>query len=73
MKDIVRYDINLNGLTPLSVDIHQGRPGENGSVVANLYTFGIVPCCIPANITETELKGSLEGKPVSELVKLMKS
>jgi hypothetical protein len=45
------------------------QAGENESLVANLYTSGVA-CCTPSNVTDAELKAPLEGKHVSELVKL---
>lgn len=73
MVDIVRYDLTFKGLSPLSVHIHQGDKEENGPVVATLYTFGIVPCCLPGEIRDGDLEGPLEGKPVSALIDLMTS
>jgi hypothetical protein len=73
MVDIVRYDLTFKGLSPLSVHIHQGDKEANGPVVATLYTFGIVPCCLPGEIRDGDLEGPLEGKPVSALIDLMTS
>ena len=73
MNDIVRYDISLRVLTPLLIHIHQGQLGENGSIVATLYTSGIVPCCSPREITGDDLEGPLKGKPISALLDLMNS
>lgn len=71
--DTLRYDLTYQGLTPLSVHIHQGNEQENGPVVATLYTFGIVPCCLPGEIRDADLEGPLKGKPVSALIDLMNS
>jgi hypothetical protein len=71
--DVLKYDLTFKGLSPLAVHIHQGNEGENGPVVATLYTFGIVPCCLPGEIREGNLEGPLEGKPVSALIDLIYS
>jgi hypothetical protein len=71
--DIIKYDLTFKGLSPLSVHIHQGKEVENGPVVATLYTFGIVPCCLPGEIRDGDLQGPLQGKPVSALIDLMNS
>jgi hypothetical protein len=71
--DIIKYDLTFKGLSPLSVHIHQGKEVENGPVVATLYTFGIVPCCLPGEIRDGDLEGPLQGKPVSALIDLMNS
>ena len=73
MNDIVRYDISLRVLTPLLIHIHQGQLGENGSIVATLYTSGILRCCSPREITGDDLEGPLKGKPISALLDLMNS
>jgi hypothetical protein len=71
--DVVSYNLIFKGLSPLSAHIHQGNEGKNGPVVATLYTFGIVPCCLPGEIREGDLEGPLAGKPVSALIDLMNS
>ncbi len=71
--DVVSYNLIFKGLSPLSAHIHQGNEEENGPVVATLYTFGIVPCCLPGEIREGDLEGPLAGKPVSALIDLMNS
>ena len=41
--------------------------------MVTLYTFGIVPCCLPGEIREANLEEPLEGKPVSALIDLIYS
>jgi hypothetical protein len=71
--NVVWYSLIFKGLSPVSAHIHQGDKEENGPVVATLYTFGIVPCCLPGEIRDGDLEGPLEGKPVSALIDLMNS
>jgi hypothetical protein len=77
---------NLNGVIT-GAQIHMGTPGANGPVVADLNTPGtdaaaaassssggvsaMTSNSIGGTITSADLKGPLEGKQVSDLVKLI--
>lgn len=75
----VGYRVNVSGIFNASAaHIHQGKTGENGDIVAGLlYTptnkdketaYGMI---FRGNITETGLKGPLQGKSIQDLVTAM--
>ena len=64
---VLLYKINVTGMTPSAVHIHQGKVDENGPIVATLYKSGIVPCCVIGKITADMLEGPLKGKTIGDL------
>lgn len=70
---------DMNGV--MGAHIHSGKQGQNGPVVAGLFNPGMVGpptgkvngMLAKGTITSSDLQGTLPGKQVSDLVKLMKS
>ena len=64
---VLNYDLSATDLKDfMMAHIHQGKTGENGPPVVEL-SMG------KGKITSSDLKGPLEGKQLSDLVKLLKS
>jgi hypothetical protein len=70
---------NMNGV--MGSHIHSGKQGENGPVVAGLFNAGMVGpptgkvngVLAKGTIKSSDLQGTLPGKQISDLIKLMKS
>ena len=70
---------NMNGV--MGSHIHTGKQGENGPVVAGLFNPGMVGpptgkvngMLVKGTITSSDLQGTLPGKQISDLIKLMKN
>ena len=63
----LNYDLSVEKLNGYSHShIHQGKAGESGQAVVEL-SMG------RGTITSSDLKGPLEGKQISDLVKMIKS
>jgi hypothetical protein len=70
---------NMNGV--MGSHIHSGKQGENGPVVAGLFNAGMVGpptgkvngMLAKGTIKSSDLQGTLPGKQISDLIKLMKS
>lgn len=77
----IKYRVNITGLSNASAaHIHAGPEGENGDVVADLLntpeskdkdtTYGMV---FRGNVTDSSLKGPMEGKTLDDLAAAMDS
>ena len=77
----IKYRINVTGISnATAVQIQMAKAGENGEVVADLINtlnskhkdneYGMI---IRGNITNAELKGSMQGKTVDDLAAAMDS
>lgn len=79
VNDTIKYRINITGIADATgAHIHSGQAGENGEVVADLLTsmkvkdvsYGMT---IRGNISDSSLKGPMEGKTLEDLVTAMDS
>jgi hypothetical protein len=76
---VIKYKIKVSGSSDVtSADIHLGESGKNGETVVDLLKDskknGIKQgTSIRGNITNTDLKGSLEGKALTDLILAMKN
>jgi hypothetical protein len=76
---VIKYKIKVAGSSDVtSADIHLGEKGENGEAVVDLLKDskknGIRQgTSIRGNITISDLKGSLEGKVLTDLILAMKN
>lgn len=76
---VIKYKIKVSGSSDVtSADIHLGENGKNGETVVDLLKDskknGIKQgTSIRGNITNTDLKGSLEGKALTDLILAMKN
>lgn len=80
----IKYRINATGVSEAagitSAQIYSGAEGQNGDVVADLWktpqskdkdtSYGVI---FRGNITDSLLKGSLQGKTLDDLMTLMDS
>ena len=75
----IKYKINITGTSNISgAYIHLGKNGENGEPVIDLLSdsrkddnTGQYGTVIRGEITDSELLGSLKGKPLNHLVDIM--
>jgi hypothetical protein len=78
-KRVLSFQLHVDGITsPTAANIHRGKPGQNGPPVASLFggPAKVGPFSGPlaaARITEKNLIGELQGKPVADLIRLIKS
>ena len=79
VNDSIKYRINITGISNATgAHIHSGQAGENGEVVADLLTsmkvndvsYGMT---IRGNLSDSSLKGPMEGKTLEDLVAAMDS
>jgi hypothetical protein len=76
---VIKYKIKVSGSSDVtSADIHLGKNGVNGETVVDLLKDskknGIKQgTSIRGNITSSDLKGSLEGKVLTDLILAMKN
>ena len=76
---VIKYKIKVSGSSDVtSADIHLGEKGQNGETVVDLLKDskknGIrQETSIRGNITSSDLKGSLEGKVLTDLILAMKN
>jgi len=79
VNDSIKYRINITGISGATgAHIHSGQTGENGEVVADLLTsmkvndvsYGMT---IRGNLSDSSLKGPMEGKTLEDLVAAMDS
>jgi CHRD domain len=71
-NDFLSFEIYLNKIIqPESIQIHKGKHGENGPVIATLYKLDKVSCCLFGSLTDKQLEGPLKNKPLSNLKELM--
>lgn len=76
---VIKYKIKVSGSSDVtSADIHLGEKGQNGETVVDLLKDskknGIrQETSIRGNITSSDLKGSLEGKDLTDFILAMKN
>lgn len=75
----LKFNLKVNNIeNAVSAHIHKGMPGQNGPIVANLFTgpakIGMFSGLLAEGIIEADdLSGPLAGKPFSDLVDLLRS
>lgn len=73
------FELTVSGLTsPIAAYLHQGKPGENGAPVAGLFggpaKVGVFSGVLAeGTISEENLLGELQGKKVTDLVRLIRA
>jgi CHRD domain len=73
----VSYKVDVNNIDKVTMaHIHQGKKGENGSIVVTLFKTATPTgpkngVLAQGNITSDKLEGPLKGKQISDLVKLI--
>lgn len=72
------YKLQVKNITDTTAaHIHTGKKGENGPPIVGLFSGGkkgkFSGVLSEGKISETDLMGSLSGKPLDELVTLLKS
>ena len=80
VNDTIKYRINITGISGATgAHIYSGQAGENGEVIADLLTdttknkdtsYGMT---IRGNLSDSSLKGPMEGKTLEDLVVAMDS
>ncbi|MGE5685388.1 MAG: CHRD domain-containing protein [Nitrososphaerota archaeon] len=80
VNDTIKYRINITGISGATgAHIYSGQAGENGEVIADLLTetsknndvsYGMT---IRGNLSDSGLKGPMEGKTLDDLVTAMDS
>ena len=77
---IINYQLNLIKMSNVTgADIHNGKRGENGPVVAGLFSMRGPPTrannwqLTAATLTSSNLKGPLAGEQISDLVNMIRS
>ena len=79
VNDTIKYRINITGIFDATgAHIHTGQAGENGEVIADLLTsmkvndvsYGMT---VRGNLSDSSLKGPMEGKTLEDLVAAMDS
>jgi hypothetical protein len=80
VNDTIKYRINITGISGATgAHIYSGQAGENGEVIADLLTdtsknndvsYGMT---IRGNLSDSSLKGPMEGKTLEDLVAAMDS
>ncbi len=80
VNDTIKYRINITGISGATgAHIYSGQTGENGEVIADLITdtsktndvsYGMT---IRGNLSDSSLKGPMEGKSLEDLVAAMDS
>ena len=80
VNDTIKYRINITGISAATgAHIYSGQAGENGEVIADLLTDtsknndvsnGMT---IRGNLSDSTLKGPMEGKTLEDLVAAMDS
>ncbi|MGV8107548.1 MAG: CHRD domain-containing protein [Nitrososphaerota archaeon] len=77
----IGYKVEITGISGASAaHIHQGKAGENGEIIADLLNtptskdkdtaYGMI---FRGNLTDSSLKGSMQGKTMNDLVTAMDS
>lgn len=78
-NDTVAYQLNATGLDNVTAaHIHSGKLGVNGDVVVVLFesnnsTGSTNGTFAQANFTASDLKGPMQGKSISDLVRAMQN
>jgi CHRD domain len=78
-NDTVAYQVNATGLNNVTAaHIHSGKVGVNGEVVVVLFesnngTGPINGTFAQGNFTAADLKGPMQGKSISDLVRAMQN
>lgn len=80
VNDSIKYRINITGIfAATGAHIYSGQAGENGEVIADLMTdttknndvsYGMT---IRGNLSDSSLKGPMQGKMLADLVAAMDS
>jgi hypothetical protein len=80
VNDTIKYRINITGIfAATGAHMYSGQAGENGEVIADLMTdttknndvsYGMT---IRGNLSDSSLKGPMEGKTLEDLVAEMDS
>lgn len=80
VNDTIKYRINITGISNATgAHIYSGQASENGEVIADLLTdtsknndvsYGMT---IRGNLSDSSLKGPMEGKTLEDLVAAMDS
>jgi hypothetical protein len=81
VNDTIKYRVNITGISNASMaHIHMGKAGENGDPVVDLLNtptskdkdtaYGMI---FRGNITDSSLKGALQGKTLDDLAAAMDS
>jgi hypothetical protein len=80
VNDTIKYRINITGISGATgAHIYSGQAGDNGEVIADLLTdtsknndvsYGMT---IRGNLSDSSLKGAMEGKTLEDLVAAMDS
>jgi CHRD domain len=81
VNDTIKYRVNITGLSNASMaHIHMGKAGENGAPVVDLLNtptskdkdtaYGMI---FRGNISDSSLKGALQGKTLDDLAAAMDS
>lgn len=80
VNDTIKYRINITGISGATgAHIYSGQTGENGEVIADLLTdtsknndvsYGMT---IRGNLSDSSLKGPMEGQTLEDLVASMDS
>lgn len=80
VNETIKYRINITGISAATgAHIYSGQAGENGEVIADLMTdttknrdtsYGMT---IRGNLSDSSLKGPMQGKTLADLVTAMDS
>lgn len=80
VNETIKYRINITGISGATgAHIYSGQAGENGQVIADLMTettknrdtsYGMT---IRGNLSDSSLKGPMQGKTLADLVAAMDS
>ena len=75
----IKYKLNITGLADVTMaHIHQGKSGENGEPVVDLFAAGNKQktskgLFVNGSITDSSLTGPLKGKTISDLISSIKA
>jgi hypothetical protein len=78
-QDALSFELNVDGImNPTGAYIHLGKKGENGPAIAGLFAGpakeGLFNGILAQGaITPESLLGEFQGKPIADLVRLLKS
>jgi CHRD domain-containing protein len=79
MESNIKYKLNITGLADATMaHIHQGKSGENGEPVVDLFAAGNKQktskgLFVNGSITDSSLTGPLKGKTISDLISSIKA
>jgi hypothetical protein len=75
-NDTIDFYVNATGIKAVTqAHIHSGSPGENGPIVATLFTLNPVQDGVSINgsIAANNLEGPMQGKTVADLLDAIKN